>query len=58
MCVYTDHIERKTKDADVWEPANEFDSLMLFKLGIGKQVHIIMHRESKQAQEDDKHRCC
>jgi hypothetical protein len=43
MCVYTDHIEIQSEDGNSWEPAfDRFDSLMLFKLGMGKSVHIVM----------------
>ena len=57
MCVYTDHIEIQSEDGNSWEPAfDRFDSLMLFKLGMGKSVHIVMQLEQLRAESDDKHR--
>lgn len=58
MCVYSDHIEVQLGE-NKWAPANKhFDSFMLFKLGIGKSVHIVMQPELQSAESDDKHRAC
>lgn len=57
MGVYTDHIETLADDGVTWTPAfHLFDSLMLFKLGMNKSVHIVMQLEQLRAETDDKHR--
>lgn len=57
MGVYTDHIEIQSEDGNSWEPAfHLFDSLLLFKLGMNKSVHIVMQLEQMRADSDDTHR--